>query len=141
MAKEKKAIKSKKGASSSTKLRVAKPRSGNGLSVVKAFRIDDKTNDGLMAICDRAGYSPSEWMREAVLANETQVVARRKPSPDYKRLLFLANKASNNINQLAHRANADFQAGKVSEKTYEGVLLELHSLTRFFKGMLRDHSA
>lgn len=118
----------------------SKPRRGDKtLSVVKAFRIDEDTAAGLDAQCAASGYNYSEWMRDAVLANRTEVVAKRKPSPDYKRLVFLASKASNNINQLAHRANSDYQAGKVSEQTYENILIELQWLNRYFGVMLKQH--
>ena len=132
---EKKASKVKRSAHV-TPTKGSKPKGNGALKVVKSFKVDKETAEALDTICAQASYTTSQWLREAVLANRTQVVARRKPTPDYKRLLFLANKASNNINQLAYRVNADHLAGKVSEKTYESVLLELHALTRFFKGML-----
>lgn len=80
-----------------------------------------------------SGMSKSEFFREAILANRTTVVERPRASADKGRLLFLANKASNNINQLAHRANSDHLAGKLSEGTYSALLYELQALNRFLK--------
>lgn len=118
-----------------------KPRKGDSaLSVVKAFRVDEETSAGLDAQLAASGFSASEWLREAVLANRTEVVAKQKPAPEYKRLLFLANKASNNINQLAHRANADYQARTLSQESYREILLELKALNRYLDVALKNGS-
>ncbi|RZI55639.1 MAG: plasmid mobilization relaxosome protein MobC, partial [Pseudomonas sp.] len=70
---------------------------------------------------------------DAVLKNKTQIVARAKSSPERGRLVYLMNKASNNINQLAHRANADNLTGVISEETYACVLRELEVVSRAMK--------
>jgi hypothetical protein len=55
-----------------------------------------------------------------------------------RRLLFLANKTSNNMNQLAHRANAAHQAGTIDKHTYEAILYELQSLSDAMKKGVGD---
>lgn len=77
--------------------------------------------------------SPSlaAYLRECIL--RSQVVARPKPSADRKRMLFLMNKASNNINQLAHQVNAAHRSGVISEGTYLRVLFNLDALTAYIK--------
>lgn len=80
-----------------------------------------------------SGLTRSEFFRGCVLTNRTQVVARPKASADKTRLLYLASKASNNINQLAHRANADALAGVINESTYQSILYELQALNKFLK--------
>ena len=64
--------------------------------------------------------------------------ARPKASPERGRLLYLFNKASNNINQLAHRANADHLAGVISEATYTRILADLHGLAHYMKAAIKD---
>ena len=59
-------------------------------------------------------------------------------SKDWGRLAYLFNKASNNINQLAHRANADHLAGITTEETYTRILAELHTLAHYMKAALKD---
>lgn len=86
-----------------------------------------------LAKVQTSGLTRSEFFRECVLANRTQVVARLKASDDKTRLLYLANKASNNINQIAHRANADNLAGLASESTYRAILGELQALNQLLK--------
>ncbi len=78
-----------------------------------------------------SGLTRSAFFRECVLTNRTEVVARPRASADKTRLLYLASKASNNINQLAHRANADHQTGIATESTYQSILYELQALNTF----------
>jgi hypothetical protein len=63
-------------------------------------------------------------------------VARPKASADRRRLLYLFNKTSNNINQLAHRANADHLGGVLSESGYESILDQLELIVRYLKATL-----
>lgn len=85
-----------------------------------------------------SGLTKSAFFRDCVLTNRTQVVARPTASVDKTRLLYMANKAGNNINQLAHRANSDHQAGKVSEATYSALLFELQALNRYLKATAQN---
>jgi len=93
-----------------------------------AFRLSDADHAAYVAKVKAAGMRPSEFFRECVLQNRTRIVARTQPSEDQKRLLYLVNKTSNNVNQLAHRAHKDFQAGVISETTYAAVLAQLSAL-------------
>lgn len=78
-----------------------------------------------------AGLNQSEFFREHVLNNTTQVVARLAASADAKRAVFLLQKASNNLNQLAHRANAEHLGGVLSESTFSAIVSQLRQLNRF----------
>ena len=75
--------------------------------------------------------SQSEFFREHILRNTTQVIARPVISSDTKRAVFLLQKASNNINQLAHLANSENLAGSISDKTFADVLFQLGRLNDF----------
>lgn len=103
-----------------------------------AFRLSEADHAAYLAKVEASGMTPSQFFREAILTNKTQVIARPKQSADYGRLVYLINKASNNINQLAHRANADHQAGKVSEATYTGILSELNMLAHYLKATINN---
>ena len=50
----------------------------------------------------------------------------------------IVNKASNNLNQLAHTANAAELAGTVTPATYAGILAELQMLADLMKEAIRD---
>ncbi len=71
------------------------------------------------------------------MTNRTQIVAKPQLSKDYRQLLFLYLKASNNINQLALKANSDSKAGKASEATYQAILNNLETLNLFLKTNLK----
>lgn len=105
-----------------------------------SFRLTEADHKNYLAKVEASGMKPSEFFRECVLTNKTQVIERPKTSGDKKRLLYLFNKTSNNINQLAHRANSDYLNGVVSEKTYSKMLLELEHLSRYMKAVINDVS-
>ena len=101
-----------------------------------SFRLTEADYAAYLAKVEASGMKPSEFFRDAVLTNRTRVVAREKSSQDKARLLYLYNKTSNNVNQLAHRANSDYLAGTISEATYARILSELHTLTPLLKATI-----
>ena len=103
-----------------------------------SFRLTLPDHAAYLAKASAAGVKPSEFFRDAVLTNRTQVVARVQPSSDKRRLIYLFNKASNNLNQLAHTANAAELAGTVTPATYTGILAELQTLADLMKEAIRD---
>lgn len=102
----------------------------DGLGKAVSFRLPPGELATWQAKVEASGLTASEFFREAVVANRTQVVARARPSADQRRLLYEANKAGNNLNQLAHRANAAHLAGQVSEATYALIVAELDAIRR-----------
>ena len=119
---------------------MARPKKDQADKLTRAvsFRLSDADHAAYLAKVEASGLKPSEFFRECVLQNRTQIVARPKASPERGRLVYLMNKASNNINQLAHRANADHLAGVVSEATYTRILAELERLARYMKSAVKD---
>ncbi len=83
-----------------------------------------------------ANMTKSELFRDYIAQNKVQVIARPAPSRDAKRAVFLIQKTSNNINQLAHRANADHLAGLLSEQTFFAISKQLEKIA----SMLMDIS-
>ena len=55
---------------------------------------------------------------------------------DRKRVLFILNKAGNNLNQIAHVANSAQLAGKLSESTFVELLDELELIQQLLKAHL-----
>lgn len=101
-------------------------------STVVSFRLSPEAHAHLSAKVEESGLSPRLWLEKALIENRTQVVARPKPHPDLKALLFFAGKASNNLNQIAHHFNAQSMKGKLSPETCEKALGYLASLERLF---------
>lgn len=119
---------------------MARPKKDDSelLSKTVSVALTEADHAAWLAKVEASGLTRSEFFRDCVLTNRTQVVARPVASPDKTRLLFLANKASNNINQLAHRANSEHQAGAIGEATYSAILFELQALNRFLKVTAQD---
>ncbi len=118
---------------------MGKPLKGKSeLSKVASFRLTAADHAAYREKFEASGLTQSEFFRECVLTNRTQVVARSRASLDKQRLLYLFNKTSNNINQLAHRANGDHLEGKTNEATYRAILTQLDAIAAYMKASL-DH--
>ena len=105
-----------------------KSNGGVGLGKPIAFRLSEADRAVYLEKVAASGLTQSEFFRQAVLTNRTQVIARPKASDDRKRLLYVFNKISNNLSQLAHRANSEHVRGKLSEATYEQMLDQLQMI-------------
>lgn len=114
------------------KTRMARPMKSNDekLNHTVAFRLTDGDFLDYKRKFSASGLNQSEFFREHVLTNTTQVVARRVVSADARRAVFLLQKASNNVNQLAHRANSEHLAGVLSEGTVLAIVDQLRQLNR-----------
>lgn len=62
---------------------------------------------------NEAGISSRAWLTDVLLADKVKIVAKQKPHPDLSGLVFQANKAGNNLNQIAKRLNELMKAGQV----------------------------
>lgn len=90
---------------------------------------------------DRSGMRISEFIRAAVIENQTVVhgdlVRKTKKNvrtpanidPNIRQRNFLLAQASNNINQIAHKLNLDHKLELVTPATYSQILLELQSIS------------
>ncbi len=113
---------------------MARPKTADGgLEKTVAFRLTRADYEAYRAKFEASGLSQSEFFRRYVLTNTTTVIARRQVSADKQRLLYLMNKASNNLNQLAHRAHTDHLADRLGEIAYQELLGELQGLARGMK--------
>lgn len=105
---------------------------------VFSFRLPLADADWWEAKIARSGFdNKSEFFRHAVQENQTEVIARPVVTRDAKLAVFLLAKASNNLNQLAHRANTDHRDNKLSEETFSTILDQLQQLNKF----MRDQAA
>lgn len=84
----------------------------------------------------RSGLSPSEFLRECILTNRTQILERPRVSVERKRIMYVINKTGNNLNQLAHLANTARVSGHLSESTFVALIDELEMVTQLLKAHL-----
>ncbi len=120
-------------------------KDGSGTRIY-SFRLPDHIADVWDDKIARSGMNISEFMRTAVIENETVVQgdasANRKKravriagnvDPALIRRNFVLAQAGNNLNQIAHRLNSDHLAQLVTPAIYAEFLDELLSISRQLK--------
>lgn len=108
------------------------------LTEIASFRLTERDYLAYKKKFAASGLNQSEFFRRYVLTNETQVIAQPAASMEKKKMLYLVNKASNNLNQLAHRANSEHLEGVISEKTYSEILDNLQRMADYFKVVIAN---
>lgn len=101
-------------------------------SVKITFRISQADFAPYEKLISESNLKTSEVMREVFLAKSDKAVLPKKQSVDSKKILFLANKASNNLNQIAHKFNLAHNKGTVNEKAYLSLLNSIINIERTF---------
>lgn len=123
---------------------MARPKKFESISASISFRLEEHEKDSLLEKVRFSGLNMSDFMRDAVLANRTKIVAPsieesrriKQAAIDARRTCYLAAKASNNINQIAYRANSEYVRGVIAEGTYLSILDDLEAL-RLYLGVGR----
>jgi len=100
---------------------------------VASFRLSAQAHAVMTAKAAEAGISTRSWLEQAIIQNQTQIVARVRPHPELKPLLFQACKAGNNLNQLAHRVNTLRLEGRLTAQECAAVLDQLQALQATFR--------
>lgn len=82
-----------------------------------SFRLTDEEYAPFKEIIETMNVSKSEFFRMMILGQVAEIpqLETRKP-PEYDRILFLVNKTSNNINQIAKQINIAFKENTITEK-------------------------
>jgi hypothetical protein len=111
-------------------------RAENGLGTPISTRLTEAERQAFVEKVRASGLSQSEFLRQCVLTNRTQIVARPPVSADYKRIVFVINKTGNNLNQLAHVANHANAAGQLRDDLFVALLDELELITQLLKAHL-----
>ncbi|MBN3786091.1 plasmid mobilization relaxosome protein MobC [Burkholderia sp. Ac-20353] len=85
---------------------------------------------------ERSGMSSSEFLRDCILTNRTQIVERPRVTVERQRIMYVINKTGNNLNQLAHVAHTACVSGHLSESTFVALVDELEMITQLLKAHL-----
>jgi len=99
---------------------------------VASFRLSLEAHAKMTDMAEAAGISARAWLEQAVLDNRTRILARTKPHPELKPLLFQAAKAGNNLNQLAHRFNALRLEGRLTGEECNAAMKTLEAIRELF---------
>lgn len=84
----------------------------------------------------RSNMSNAEFLREAVLKNRTAILARPAASLEKRRMQFLFNKTSNNMNQIAHVLNGAQLVGKLSGHLCFDAISQLEAIAQYLRSAL-----
>lgn len=113
---------------------MARPmKTKEGLTLPFSFRTGATVGAALLAKIEQSGLSKAEFFRDVALNNKTVVVARPNASLDKKRMQFLFNKTSNNMNQIAHVLNSANTSGRLSESLCKDSLRALEEIAKYLK--------
>ncbi|AXV99179.1 plasmid mobilization relaxosome protein MobC [Ralstonia pseudosolanacearum] len=113
-----------------------KSKADGGLGKPISFRLPDVDREAYLQKVRESGLSQSEFFRQAVLGNRTQLVARLKATPYRKRLLFIYGKVSDDLTRLARQASVNHARGALSEDSYLQLLDQLQLIGRYLKATL-----
>jgi hypothetical protein len=98
-----------------------------------SVRLTDEQHADFLKKLAPSGLNESQWMRRAILANETAIIAAPVQTEADRRLLFINSKASNNVNQLAHAVNYARIKGDLNEKLCLDLLTRLDLILHYMK--------
>lgn len=101
---------------------------------VISFRLTEEQYAPFAEIMSKSGTKSSHFFREVVL-NKSPVF--QESSKDNERFLFIANKAGNNLNQVAFKLNSAYRRGIVSEQLYLKLLNPLASIRELLAAGIR----
>ncbi|MBU4630939.1 molybdopterin-guanine dinucleotide biosynthesis protein MobC (plasmid) [Pseudomonas sp. BF61] len=97
------------------------------------FRTNEEDGAEIKKKLKAAKMSVSEFLRDVFLNSKVIFNVKEAKPFDYHKLLFVYNKSSNNINQLAHRINHAHRVGIINEELYRKLinpLVNIESLLR-----------
>ena len=98
------------------------------------FRIPDDAHKALSKKAKQANMTLASYFRAAIVGDNSVVMANPpKQTLDKKKLIMLFSKASNNLNQLAHKAHRDELRGVISAKNYQLLLAEVSTIRSLLK--------
>ena len=86
---------------------------------------------------EAANVTKSSFFRQLVLAKKEFVVETKETPKEKKRLIFLANKVSNNLNQLAKKVHQSHRADVVDKNLYIRTLNALRDIERLWREAIK----
>lgn len=111
-------------------------------TVVFSLRVSEEDAGLYDAMCKDASLNRSELLR-AIIKTKTNgggvvinAPQKKQKDPDYSKLIFYYNKASNNINQVAKKINSAFAANIISENTMLSGIAVLQNIERLLEAGL-----
>ncbi len=107
-------------------------------SVVVSFRVSEEDLAPYADAIEKSGYSRSVFFHKLFIERSDKIVLSEKKahSVDYNKYLFLVNKISNNINQLARLLNGAEASKRITRQHYLNGLNTLNTIMSVLVGKL-----
>ncbi|HAV2128642.1 TPA: MobC family plasmid mobilization relaxosome protein [Enterobacter cloacae] len=93
-----------------------------------AFRVTLATKNEYELRLAQSGLSKSDFFRECVMTDRTEIIVPATVTVDMRESLRLLSNIANNCNQIAHALNIANQAGLISDALVETVLSKVSAL-------------
>lgn len=103
-------------------------------------KMTEEEYEPLNMIINDLGLKQSAVVRALLISRTAEVELPVGKPKELERILFLINKTSNNINQIAKRLNEANKQGVVSEKVFNGAMNALLSISSSLKVVLKNAS-
>lgn len=105
--------------------------------VVVSFRLSNADFEPFESEMKRLNMSKSQYFSLLVTGKLEESFSSGHNTKDYKKILFYVSKASNNINQIAKRLNADNKGCVIKESTYIKAMNALISIRNVLIGTIK----
>lgn len=104
-----------------------------------SFRLTKSEFKPYKQIIETTSLSKTEFFRKIFLSGKYEFHVNECKPKEYKKIIFLLNKSSNNLNQLARKLNQTHKTGIVSESLYKETLNRLISIESLMKRVIDDN--
>lgn len=111
-------------------------------SEVISFRLSSEEYEKYRVAIEKSGISKSEFFRSVFLdlSPVVELKEAKNKNIDYKKLVFLVNKSSNNLNQIAFQLNAGAKQGIITQSVVNRAINYLFSIEKLLKKAVRNAS-
>ena len=99
------------------------------------FRLSKSDYEHYLQKVAESGMSASEFFREAVLGNKTEIVVL---APETRELVYHFAKVGNNLNQLAKRVHEDHAKGVLDGERYDWLNVRLVAIADYLKALIPE---
>ncbi len=98
------------------------------LSMRVAFRVTPETHKAYLEKIRASGVSSSDFFRDHIMTNSTELIVQAPLSSDGKSALRILSLLGNNTNQLARAVNTAMLSGLVNDAIAEQILIRLDKI-------------
>ncbi|WP_394213495.1 plasmid mobilization protein [Enterovibrio calviensis] len=107
-------------------------------SILVSFRLTETEFKPYESLFRETNLTKTEFFRGVFLSKKYEFTVNENRPVDYQKLVFLFNKSSNNINQVAYKLNDTHRNGTVSESLYRETLNRLISIESLMQRVIDD---